>query len=88
MAQFKELIRSPHIHLAIATGFSIIVMAWFSKHVFTQPIGFLGTVIPPFLMTVYEIVRHSYPESRINVSWIWVVGIFVMTAGIIVWYWN
>jgi hypothetical protein len=31
MSKFKKLIKSPHIHIALATGFSIIIMAMYRK---------------------------------------------------------
>jgi hypothetical protein len=37
MSKIKELIKSPHIQIALATGFSIIVMAYFSKRVLPKP---------------------------------------------------
>ena len=46
MTKIKELIKSPHIHVSLATGFSIIVMAFVSKRVLTEPLGYLPSAIP------------------------------------------
>ena len=49
MSKFKEAIKSPHIHIALAMGFSIIVMAYFSKRILPEPMGYLALAFPPFI---------------------------------------
>jgi predicted histidine transporter YuiF (NhaC family) len=56
MQKLKELIKSPHIQIALATGVSIIVLAYFSKKILPEPIGYLPLAIPPFIATIYEAV--------------------------------
>lgn len=84
MSKFKELIKSPHIHIALATGLSIIVLAYVSKRILPKPIGYLSNAIPPFLMVVYEALLNRYKDTRICTTWYWVVGIFFTTALVIV----
>lgn len=84
MKKLKELFKSPHIQIALATGISIIVMAYFSKHVLPKPIGYLPTAIPPFLMVIYEAVVTKYKNSKLTTTWYWVTAIFVSTAFVIV----
>jgi len=48
MSKVKDFFKSPHIQIALATGFSIIVMAYFSKRILPRPIGYLPSAIPPF----------------------------------------
>jgi predicted histidine transporter YuiF (NhaC family) len=84
MAKLKELIKSPHIQIALATGISIIVMAYFSKRILPKPIGYLPTALPPFLMAVYEALLGRYKNRRICTTWYWIVAIFVTTAFIII----
>lgn len=84
MSKLKEIIKSPHVHIALATGISIIVMAYFSKRILPKPIGFLPTAIPPLLMTLYEAVMIRYKNKRICTTWYWVVAIFFTTVLIIV----
>ena len=50
--------------MALATGISIITLAYFSKRVLAEPIGTLALAAPPFLMTVWEAVYHKYKDSR------------------------
>jgi hypothetical protein len=41
MTKLKELIKSPHIQIALATGVCIIVMAIESKRMLSEPIGYV-----------------------------------------------
>ena len=87
MSKLKDLIKSPHIQIALATGTSIIVLAYFSKRVLPHPIGYLPTAIPPFLMVIYEAVKERYKDRRITRAWYWVVAIFLTTAIVIILTW-
>lgn len=86
MSKLKELIKSPHIQIALSTGVCIVVMAYFSKRVLPKPIGYLPTAVPPFLMAVYEALLGRYKNRRITTTWYWVAAIFITTALIIVLY--
>ena len=83
MSKFKELIKSPHIQIALATGFSIIVMAYFSKHVLPKPMGYLALALPPFVATIYEAILEKYKGRKICTTWYWIVAILVATALVI-----
>jgi predicted histidine transporter YuiF (NhaC family) len=83
MKKLKELIKSPHIQIALATGLSIIVMAYVSKRILPEPIGYLPLAIPPFIMTVYEYVLQRHKDARICTTWYWIAAIFIATALII-----
>ena len=83
MSKIKELIKSPHIHMSLATGISIIVLAYFSKHVLSEPIGYLPLAIPPFLMTIWESLLSKNKYKHICKTWYWVVAIFIATALVI-----
>ena len=84
MSKFKEAIKSPHILISLATGFSIIVMAYVSKRVLTEPIGYLALAIPPFLAAIYELILNRFKGKRICTIWYWVVAILLATALVIV----
>jgi len=83
MRKFKELIKSPHIQIALATGVSIIAMAYFSRRVLPEPIGYLPMAIPPFIALVYENVLNKNKKKKIATAWYWVIAILVTTALII-----
>ena len=87
MSKFKEIIKSPHVQIALATGISIIVMAYFSKRILPKPIGYVPTAIPPFLMVVYEALLERYKKKKICTTWYWIVAIFSTTAVIIILHW-
>jgi predicted histidine transporter YuiF (NhaC family) len=83
MSKFKELIKSPHIHIALATGFSIIIMAYVSKKILPEPMGSIPLAIPPLLMVLYEALLGRYKNSRICTTWYWILAILMSTALII-----
>jgi hypothetical protein len=79
----KEMIISPHIQIALATGISIIVLAYVSKRLLTDPIGYLPLATPPFLMIIWEALSDRYKNSRICTAWYWIAAIFVATVLVI-----
>ena len=83
MRKFKELLKSPHIQIALATGVSIIVMAYFSKRVLPEPIGYLLSAIPPFIAVVFEGVLNKYKDKKISTTWYWITAIIGSTLIII-----
>ncbi len=64
MSKIKEFFRSPHIKIALATGFSIIVMAIFSKRILPEPISYLSLAIPPFIATIFELLLEKHKDSK------------------------
>jgi hypothetical protein len=86
MQRLKELLKSPHIQIALATGVSIIVLAYFSKKILPKPIGYLPLAIPPFIATIYEAVAAKHKNKKITTTWYWVVAILVATVLVIVFY--
>ena len=86
MNKLKEFFKSPHIQIALATGVSIIVLAYFSKKILPEPIGYLPLAIPPFIATIYEAVANKYKNKKITTTWYWVAAILFATAILIVFY--
>ena len=86
MKKIIDLFKSPHIQISIATGISIILIAYFSKHVLPKPIGYLPTAIPPFFMVIYEAVVTKYKNHKITTTWYWIAAIFISTALVILLY--
>lgn len=83
MQKIKELLKSPHIQIALATGVSIIALAYFSKRVLPEPIGYLPLAIPPFIATIYEAVAAKHKNKKIATTWYWVATIFGATTLVI-----
>lgn len=83
MSKFFEFIKSPHILMALATGISIIVLAYFSKRVLPQEIGYLPSALPPFIMVIYESLLQKYKDRPFLNVWYWILGIFVITVIVI-----
>ncbi len=86
MSKFKEAVNSPHIQIALATGFSIIVMAYFSKKILPEPMSYLSMAIPPFIATIYESLAGKYKEHKLLTTWYWITAILASTALIILLY--
>lgn len=86
MKKLKELIKSPHIHIALAAGVCIIVLAYFSKRILPEPIGYLPLAIPPFIASIYEAVAAKHKNKKISTTWYWVTAILITTAIIIIFY--
>lgn len=86
MKKLKELIKSPHIQIALATGVSIIALAYFSKRVLPEPIGYLPLAIPPFIATIYEAVAAKHKNKKITTTWYWIAAILCATALVIMLY--
>ena len=84
MSKLKALLVSPHVIIALTTGICIIALAYFSKKILPEPIGYLPTAIPPFFMVIYEALYERYKNRRICTPWYWVVAIFLSTAIIII----
>lgn len=80
---FKNLLKSPHIQIAFASGVSIVVLAYFSKRVFNEQIGDVILGIPPFIAFIFELILNKYQNSKFAKTWYWVTGIF-LSAGIII----
>jgi predicted histidine transporter YuiF (NhaC family) len=87
MKKLKEVFKSPHVQIALATGVCIIAMAFASKRILPEPIGYIPLAIPPFLMTIYECVLNRYKDSKVITTWYWIAAIFLTTALIIFYYW-
>ena len=83
MNKLKELIKFPHIQIALATAVSIIAIAYFSKRVLPEPIDNLLTAIPPFIALIFESVLSKHKGKKIATTWYWVAAIFFSTALII-----
>jgi len=83
MSKLKELIKSPHIHVALATAFSIILMAYVSKKILPEPMDSIPIAIPPFLMLLYEVLLGKYKNTKICTPWYWISAILLSTFIII-----
>lgn len=83
MLKIKEFFHSPHIQIALATGFSIIVLAMFSKKILPTPIGYLSLAIPPFIAAMFELLYEKYKDTKFLTPWFWITAVLISTAIII-----
>jgi hypothetical protein len=75
------------ILVALATGASIVAMAFVSKRVLAVPIRPVFFAIPPLLMSAYEYLAHRKKGRYTSSSTVWAVTILVVTALILVLHW-
>ena len=87
MLKVKQFFQSPHIQIALATGICIIILSVFSKRILPNPIGYLPSAIPPFIMVIFEIVQGKLKEKNKLKVWYWVTAIFSATAIVILFSW-
>jgi hypothetical protein len=84
MSNFIKLLKSPIIQIALATGLSIIIMAYFSKKVIPESIGYLPMAIPPFIMSIHSSFYNRCKNRKIWTTWYWITAIICSTIIIIV----
>ena len=80
MRKIYQLLRSPHIQIALATGICIIILAYVSKRLLPEPIGYLPLAIPPFIAMLYESLSGKYKESKFLKPVYGILVIFASTA--------
>lgn len=83
MSALKKLYRSPLIHVALAAGISIIVLAYFSKRILQQPLSDLEIALPSILMTLHFSLYSKYREKLESKTHFWVIGILLISCIII-----
>jgi len=83
VSKLTNTLRSGHVHISLATGISILVMAYVSKRFLPEPIPYLHLAAPPFLMTIYEALVSKKKYERYTKSLYWVVGILAATLIVI-----
>ena len=86
MNKLTEIVRSPHVQIALATGACIIIMAFASKRLLPEPIAYIPLAIPALFMTFYELISTKYKNEKISTTWYWIVAIFISTVLIIIYY--
>jgi len=79
MSKIIDYFRSPHIQISIVTGLSILVLAFFSKRILPEPIGYLPLAIPPFIATIFESIYGKYKDRKFATTWYWILAIIFAT---------
>jgi hypothetical protein len=79
----KNLIKSGHIHVALALGASIIVLAYVSKRALPTPMKPIYLGVTSLIMVAYEAVAGTKKDHVLSRSIYWVSAIVLATAIII-----
>lgn len=86
MSKLKEFFLSPHIQIALATGISIVVLAYVSKKILDEPMENLTLAIAPFIAMLYELLFNKHHDSKYLKPLYWIIAIFFVTALVILYY--
>jgi hypothetical protein len=86
MSKLRAFFGNEHIAVSIATGISIIALAYFSKRVLPEPLSYLELAAPPFLMAIFEAVASSEKNKNawFRKAWLWAAAIVAATVLMIV----
>jgi len=84
MGKLKELLKSGHIHVALALGISIIVLSYVSKRILPEPMEPLYLSITSLIMVAYEAALGTKKNHPLTKSIYWVLAIVTATAIIII----
>ena len=84
MSKIKDFFKNPHIQISIATGISIIALAYFSKRILSQPLSYLELAASPFIATIFESLLAKHKNKKFMQTWIWVVAIYIATTLVII----
>lgn len=86
MSKIRKLLESHHIQLALATGASIILLAYVSKRILPEPMHNLALALPPSLAVLGEGLITSCETSWYGRTWVWISAILLLTALVIGWH--
>ena len=87
MSSIKKMLMSSHTQIALAAGFSILLIASFSKWVLSKPINPFLLAVPPLIEAAYEYFVKKDKESKLCTTWYWIVAILIATAIVILFSW-
>ena len=65
MKKIKKFSIKPQLQIALATGTSIIVLAFFSKRVLPEPLSYLELALPPFIAVFFA----TPPSKKKKAAW-------------------
>ena len=84
MSKVVDFFKNGRIQIALATGISIVVMAYVSKRVLLEPIPKLHLAIPPFIMVIYEAAAAKKEHTKYSKTPYWIAAVFVAAILVIV----
>ena len=65
MNKIKNFSINPNIQIALATGTSILVLAYFSKRILPEPLSYLELALPPFIAVFFA----TPPSKKKKAAW-------------------
>jgi hypothetical protein len=83
MNKIKKFKINPLIQIALATGVSIIVLAYFSKRVLPEPLSYLELAMPPFIATFFEATTQKKKAAWFGRPVVGILAILLATVLVI-----
>jgi hypothetical protein len=81
--KIKEFFLHPIIQMALVMGASTIILAYFSKRVFAEPMRNWELGLPAFLATIFQAFAVKKKNSRFSNPWIGMLIVVLATILII-----
>ena len=83
MSKVIDFFRRPQFQIELATGISIVALAWFFKKVVGIQVPAQYSAIPALILCVYEGLKAKKKWPRLTREWIWITAVLLSTALII-----
>jgi hypothetical protein len=83
MKRIKEFFAHPIIQMALVLGASTIILAYFSKRVFAEPLRGWELGLPAFLAVLFEGFAKTHKSSRFSRTWIGILIVVLATMLVI-----
>jgi hypothetical protein len=83
MSKVKNFSINPQIQITLATGTSILVLAYFSKRVLPEPLSYLELAMPPFIATFFEATTQKKKAAWFGRPVVGILAILLATVLVI-----
>jgi hypothetical protein len=83
MNKIKKFKINPLTQIALATGVSVIVLAYFSKRVLPEPLSYLELAMPPFIATFYQTTTQKKKATWYGRPVVGILAILLATVLVI-----
>ena len=84
LKSLKELIRSKHIHLALVTGTSMIILTYVSKRVLPEPMDNIYITIPGLFLVAAEAALGLKKNTWYTNVNHWIIAAVLATSLIVI----
>jgi len=83
MSRIVEFFKNDHIQMALATGASIIILAFVFKRVLHVELSNFEDYLPGIAFVAWEVAHGKHPDSWWGRPTPWIILCFLITAAVI-----